>query len=101
VVLPEIAGVPAGSVSHDYYGVAHEDHAPAIPTTKAGTMRIGPGQRVIATDNLRFGLFTSVPQGMTGTIIEVGGFFTTKYYVQWDNGEHGEVASNLVAPIRR
>lgn len=62
-------------------------------------MKLGPGQRVIATANLSFGLFTSVPKGMTGTIIEVGGFFTTKCYVQWDNGEHREVPGNLLAPI--
>jgi len=73
----------------------------AIPVTKEDIVKLGPGQRVIATANLRFGLFTSVPQGMTGTIVEVGGFFTTRCYVQWDNGEQGEVAGNLLAPIRR
>lgn len=63
-------------------------------------MKLEPGQRVIAIDNLSFGLMTSIPRGMTGTIIEVGGLFSTRCYVQWDNGEHGEVAGDLVAPFQ-
>lgn len=64
-------------------------------------MQLHLGQRVIATDDLRFGIFTNVPQGMLGTVIEIAGIFSTKCVVHWDNGQLGEVHPDLIAPAGR
>ena len=60
------------------------------------------GDRVIATEGIGGIIFTHVPQGTRGVVVEDrGGWFTRYYVVEFDNGEVETCSEDQIAKIRK
>lgn len=57
------------------------------------------GDQVIAVQDIPVGFLSNIPKGTTGVIVDVTGFFSTRYTVSFDNGQRAEDLSE--GAIRR
>lgn len=59
-----------------------------------------PGQLVVAMETISPGFYDEVPvpQGSTGTLLEIGGYFDDQCRVQWDNGVQCHVIEDILVP---